>query len=33
MIKQNESLIQRNQELQREVNLYEQHNKTEGCYP
>lgn len=39
MIKQNESLIQRNQELQSEVNLYDTHNKNEsdnkkaGCFP
>ena len=39
MIKQNENLIQRNQELQSEVNLYDRHNKNEtetkkeGCYP
>lgn len=37
MIKQNENLIQRNQELQSEVNLYDRHNKNETekevCYP
>lgn len=33
MIKQNENLIQRNQELQSEVNLYDTVNKKEGCFP
>tara|TARA_B110000240_G_C13250058_1_gene347045 strand:- start:123 stop:566 length:444 start_codon:yes stop_codon:yes gene_type:complete len=33
MIKQNENLIQRNQELQSEVNLYDTVNKKEVCFP